>query len=172
MVAAEEEEWMPEGEGEGEESDGVEDEGVFEGRNVVASLGNQISEDAMDTIARTANHPYYLRSLHQPEAYPGPVAPTAAVSVPRRLPAQRRQSQLPAPSYDIPTPILPPPPPPKGDTAGDYYEALHARDLEIRKGQIQLIKTSPHNETLIIMANAGTENVSRSANCLCFVWGE
>ena len=139
MVAAEEEEWMPEGEGEGEESDGIEDEGVFEGRNVVASLGNQINEDAMDTIARNAHHSYYLRSLHQPEAYPGPAGPTAAVSMPRRTPAQRRPSQLPAPSYDIPTPILPPPPPPKGDTAGDYYEALHARDLEIRKGQTQCI---------------------------------
>ena len=135
MSAAGEGEWIPEGEWEGEEeeSDEEEDEGVFEGKNAIASLGNQSDADAMDTIARTAHHPYYLRSLHQSGSYPGPKAPLSAAVVPRPLPT----SCLPAQSYDIPTPTLPSPPPPKGDTAGDYYDALHARDLDIRKGRFR-----------------------------------
>lgn len=143
MAAAGEEEWIPEGEweGEGEGSDEEEDEGVFEGKNAIASLGNQSDVNAMDTIARTAHHPYYLRSLHQPGSYPGPKTTVSTVVVQGPL----STSCLPAPSYDIPTPTLPPPPPPKGDTASDYYDALHARDLEIRKGQFR-------NEIEVVLA--------------------
>ena len=44
-----------------------EDEGVDEGVDSVLVDRPKDDDDAMDTIARTVNHPYYLRSLHQPE---------------------------------------------------------------------------------------------------------
>ncbi len=72
------EEWKPaatEGDGDGRESE-EEDEGVYEGKDSVLAerqgSGGRGGDEEMDTIARSANHPYYLRSLHQPETFPGP----------------------------------------------------------------------------------------------------
>lgn len=84
----------------------------------------------MDTIARTAAHNYYLRSLHHPLSYPMlGQQPTVAHSAPAPPPAQVAVCP-----YVLPKPHLPAPPTPKGTAAGDYYEALDARDQEIRKG--------------------------------------
>ena len=61
------EEWLPSevvGEEEGE------DEGVFEDTDPVLTEGiSQQTEEEMDTIARMAKHPYFLRSLMKPEAF-------------------------------------------------------------------------------------------------------
>ena len=65
-----EEEWWH-SEGEGEESDDNGDEGVYEGRDSVLA-DRKSADDEMDTIARTAEHSYFLRSLTQPESFPGP----------------------------------------------------------------------------------------------------
>ena len=50
-------------------SDNENDEGVNEGvDSVLYERSNDPNDDvAMDTIARSVSHPYYLRSLHQPE---------------------------------------------------------------------------------------------------------
>ena len=66
-----EEEWY-QNEGEGEESEDDGDEGVYEGQDSVLADRKTGDDDEMDTIARTAEHPYYLRSLTQPESFPGP----------------------------------------------------------------------------------------------------
>ena len=142
-------EWKPVmGEGEGGESDeGDEDEGVYEGKeSVLAEREGIAEEDEMDTIARTAQHSYYLRSLHELEYFSGPSTPKITqprargwYSIPLRLTTFLclilHFPVAPAPTYNLPTPSLPPPPTPKGTSAGDYYEALVVRDQEMRKGR-------------------------------------
>ena len=73
-----EEEWVPD-EGVGEEEEEEEEEedgGEKEARDSLAELGNRQVGDEMDTIARTADHGYYLRSLHKSGAYSGPKTAT------------------------------------------------------------------------------------------------
>lgn len=96
----------------------------------------------MDTIARYVEHPYYLRSLTQSGAYPGPTAEEAGrqiaphvqqpvVAVQNSEMVGGRDSRE---AYDIPNPQLPPPPRPRGTSANDLYESLDTRDQAIRKG--------------------------------------
>ena len=94
---------------------------MSEGRDFISELGNQPTGDEMDTIAKTVQHPYYLRSMDQPESYPSEQSTVREES----------DSRL---TYDIPCSNLPLPPLPKGNTAVDFYDALNARDQEIRKG--------------------------------------
>ena len=44
---------------------------MYEGRDSVLA-DQKTGDDEMDTIARTAEHTYYLRSLTKPESFPGP----------------------------------------------------------------------------------------------------
>jgi len=98
----------------------------------------------MDIISRHAPHNYYLRSLERSEQQvslpPFSLAQRpAASSGAEFIPACPGARGLVAPPvykcpYNLPTLSLPAPPPPKGSSANDYYEALEARDQEIRKG--------------------------------------
>ena len=158
------EEWTPQqqvGEGQGvrgvenEQEDDEEDEGVNEGTDsVLYSRETAAPSDDMDTIARFAAHPYYLRSLHKPESFAGPRAPKAVLQVPR-LPSKdggaggvsvSKTTVLRKPhplqvgavsrSYGpIPVPSLPPPPMPRGMSAADLYQSLDTRDEEMRKSE-------------------------------------
>lgn len=151
-------EWQPEGEG-GREREGSQDEGEGEGeeeiKNVpilpkeLADLGLKTTGDEMDTIARYVEHPYFLRSLTQSGAYPGPKADNQSVEQ-HQQPQQRLKITVQKSSrlsqgvdshqaYDIPNPQLPPPPRPKGTSANDLYESLDARDQDIRKGTVYII---------------------------------
>ena len=156
MADRDEEEWRPEeGEGEGEEEDEEENEGVSEGVDSVTVAAATENDDDMDTIARSVSHPYYLRSLHTPDAHSGTNPPhqtilqvprlpskvgRAVVSKPHPLPLVTTENQergLVVCSCYTPTPRpnLPPPPMPRGTSAGDYYQSLDARDEEIRKSE-------------------------------------
>ena len=106
----------------------------------LADLGLKTTGDEMDTVARYVEHGYYLRSLIQSGAYPGPKGEPV---VKPAVQLQQRQIAVPRTTagvdsrqvYDIPTPRLPPPPKPKGTSANDHYESLDARDQDIRKGK-------------------------------------
>ena len=136
----EEEDWIPQGE-EDEEED--EEEGVAEGGDSVLRDQVGVAKDGgeeMDTIARTATHSYYLRSLHKPEGLPGIRGPRSLLEVPQQQEQQQQQRDvgLSAEARDyglLPTPSLPPPPAPQGQSAADLYQSLDARDEEIRKSE-------------------------------------
>ena len=111
----------------------------------LADLGLKTTGDEMDTIARYVEHPYFLRSLTQSGAYPGPKTDKQYVEQRQQQPQQKLKitvQQSPKllqgvdshQAYDIPNPQLPPPPRPKGTSANDLYESLDVRDQEIRKG--------------------------------------
>lgn len=125
-----------EGDGEGESNDAP----IMP--RELADLGLKTTGDEMDTIARYVEHPYFLRSLTQSGAYPGPKTSKQRVE---EHPQQtlkitvQKSSKLPQgvdshQAYSIPNPQLPPPPRPKGTSANDHYESLDARDQDIRKG--------------------------------------
>ncbi len=151
MAVYDGEEWLPSSEHPTEEEDegvGVDVGGAREGtpegkrravsKAVLKDLGNKSTGDEMDTIARMAHHGYYLRSLDQVEAHPGlegfTASPAALLLLSPPVPPQGAVATT-CP-YGIPRPNLPPPPTPRGVTAADYYEALDARDQEIRKGEL------------------------------------
>ena len=117
-------------------------------KSVLKDLGNKFTGDEMDTIARTASHQYYLRSLDQPLHYPGPPGPSDQLpSSPPPPPPLSSLSKKPVPigntapivttvcPYVIPKPHLLTTPTPRGNTASDYYDVLDARDADIRKGE-------------------------------------
>ena len=114
-----------------EDHDRPEDESASVGsarvrQSVLRDLGLKLTGDEMDTIARHAPHNYYLRSLERSEQL---------VSLPTF--PQSRGGVVPvvaACPYVLPTLSLHAPPTPKGSSAGDFYEALEARDQEIRRG--------------------------------------
>ena len=119
--------WEPGEGGEGgEESDDEVDEGVSEGRGFLSELGNQeqMSGQAMDTIARFAPHGYNLRSLTQQQGYPSHLPQYLAAATTLALPVQ---------AYSIPSLSLASPPTPKSRSATDICEALSLRDQELRK---------------------------------------
>ena len=112
----------------------------------LADLGLKTTGDEMDTVARYVEHPYFLRSLTQPGAYPGPKTYNQRAEQQQQQQPQQRlkitvqKSSKPLQgvdshqAYNIPNPQLPPPPRPKGTSANDIYESLDARDQDIRKG--------------------------------------
>ena len=110
-------------------------------KSVLRDLGNKYIGDEMDTIARTAPHNYYLRSLHQPDTT-RPLANPTGYQRPPDYPISPPDYPVPPVitvcPYIIPKFHLPPPPTPKGNTAADYYEALEMRDQEIFKGLTHL----------------------------------
>ncbi len=63
------EDYDPVADSDSEEEGAESQEGVEEGAESVLIENRAMIEDeyTMDTIARTVSHPYYLRSLHQPE---------------------------------------------------------------------------------------------------------
>ena len=129
-------EWTPdEAIGGGEEEDV--DEGVYEGQDFLKELGNKLTGDEMDTIARKADHQYFLRSLMQPEAHDGP---STSVSPPTTAPLINL-GQLPDSRqlYNIPQPNIPLLSHSRGNTAAECYEALDTRDQQIRKGKASLL---------------------------------
>ncbi len=83
-------EWVPPAATDGGESDGREDEGVDEGQDSVLA-DPDVRDDVMDTIARKADHPYHLRSLHKVESFSGPQAPAAEL-FPPVVPTARPQT--------------------------------------------------------------------------------
>ncbi|XP_019850266.1 PREDICTED: germinal-center associated nuclear protein-like isoform X2 [Amphimedon queenslandica] len=98
------------------------DEGVPEGKDSVLSE-EPLPDDEfkMDTIARVPKHKYYLRSIYQPEKSTDGVK--ASSSVERKA-----------------TPAVRVPPladPRKGQSAIERFEALDARDKEIRKNIVK-----------------------------------
>lgn len=110
---------------------------------------NWIDHTEMDQIARMADHQYYLRSLKQPGhsrgrktlltfSFISVVANATGAEQGNEEEQQQlleRQPLTEEQSYDpVPHPALPPPPDPKGNSAGDYYEALNQRDKDMRKG--------------------------------------
>lgn len=109
------------------------DDSVSEGKYFLRELGNKLTGDEMDTIARTVTHPYYLRSLMQPDSIDGPTLSTQPYKDSDTFPLQRvlNSHQL----YRVPTPDVSLLQPPRGIAVSDYYEALEARDQEIRKGK-------------------------------------
>ena len=110
-----------------------EDEGVSEGQYFLSELGNKVTGDEMDTIARTADHSYFLRSLMQSDSRGGP---TSNTQVHVNAGVQQIDShQL----YNIPIPGVSLLQPPGGNTASEYYDTLNARDQEIRKGGVKYI---------------------------------
>lgn len=123
------ENWTPDNVADTEQDKDDDDEGVFEGGNIIQELGNKVVGDEMDTIARTADHPYFLRSLMQSKA--GELTHTSAIQ-----PSVTVGSGLPDSStlYNIPYPNIPLLPHSRGHTAGECYDALDARDQAIRKG--------------------------------------
>ena len=138
LLAYEDEEWLPRrsGEDEEEEEEGKESEAVAISKTILDDLGNKFTGHEMDTIARHVLHGYHLRSLHQPLQSDRPKNPNPPEPAPITNPqtSQPHVTAVDCP-YVIPKPHLPPPPTPKGTTANDYYEALDARDQEIRKGE-------------------------------------
>ena len=128
-----EEEWLPgemQSKEEKEEEEGIDGDQPGHGRvrkSVMRDLGNKVTGDEMDTIARFVPHNYYLRSLDQPEQT-------------QLLPLSQdtRSNPLSVCPYTLPKPCLPAPPTPKGNSANDFYEALDARDQEIRKGSVKI----------------------------------
>lgn len=130
-----EEDWLPgreatDGSVEEDEEDGVGKKHRVS-QSVLKDLGNKYTGDEMDLIAKTAQHSYYLRSLEQTQYYPRQDG-----KEPSGLPVPAQDVATVVCPYDIPEPHLPAPPTPKGNTAADYYEALNARDQEIRKGML------------------------------------
>ena len=129
----------------------------------LADLGLKTTGDEMDTIARYVEHPYFLRSLTQSEAYPGPKTRDKHKVVQQQQPQQKQVITVQKPellqvqgvdsrqAYDIPSPQLPPPPRPKGTSANDLYESLDARDQEIRKGRTTLNDATPMSNQLSLI---------------------
>lgn len=121
--------------------------------SVLRDLGNKYTGNEMDTISKNVGHHYYLRSLDEAQSYSG----VQGSGQSRALLVYHHQEQTQSYSrvqgssqsdaspvqlnvttvcpYVIPMLRLPAPPIPKGNTAADYYEALDARDQEIRKGK-------------------------------------
>ena len=119
----------------GDREGGPEEKRRAVSKAILKDLGNKTAGYEMDTIARMAHHGYYLRSLEQSQTHPGLEGFTQGPAAPPPFPSHPPQSTVVTSCpYNIPTPSLPPPPTPKGTTANDYYEALVARDQEIRKG--------------------------------------
>ena len=125
---------MPGGEEGEEEEEEERDEGVREGGNsVLQERGLRETAEDMDTIARSASHSYYLRSLHKPESIAGVRGPGAVLEVPQ-LPAEG-VSAVARTYLPFPRPSLPPPPMPQGQSSADLYQSLDARDEQIRKSK-------------------------------------
>ena len=147
----EEEEWRPEGGTKGseqradveeeEEEEENDEEGVPEGEDSILRNPHPFPSDAdkMDTIARYASHPYYLRSLHQPEKNPTTFArwTKSHLQLPSATPivGGASASASAAVLYSIPVPVLPPPPMPRGTSAACLFESLDTRDKEMRKSE-------------------------------------
>ena len=102
-----------------------------EGQDSVLAEIHPDDDSKMDTIARVPKHPYYLRSIYQPELSSVPSKTNLSNKNNNNifsLPGQSSKER-----YSLPTISLPPPPLVKGKSASDYYEALDLRDKEIRK---------------------------------------
>ncbi len=129
------ENWTPENIGD-DEQDEDDNEGVFEGANIIRELGNKVVGNEMDTIARTADHPYFLRSLMQSDAGKSEISTSVQPSI-------IAGTGLPDSTtlYDIPYPNIPLLPQSRGNTAGECYDALDARDQAIRKGTPRICAT-------------------------------
>ena len=124
--------WTPD-EAIGDEEDEDIPEGVDEEHGFLKELGNKLTGDEMDTIARKADHPYFLRSLLQSEGHDGPSGPLSPPSIaPSFNQVQLLDSRQ---LYNIPQPNIPLLPHARGSTAAECYEALDARDQGIRKGE-------------------------------------
>ncbi len=103
---------------------------------MLKDLGNKFTGDEMDTIARTVSHQYYLRSLDQPLQYPSKYPGQGSKKLePAVNTSTAVVTQATACPYAIPKLRLKTLPTPKGNTAGDYYDALDSRDADIRKGE-------------------------------------
>lgn len=104
-----------------------------EGQDSVLAEIHPDDDSKMDTIARVPKHPYYLRSIYQPElsSVPSKTKLSNKNNLFYSLPGQSSKEH-----YSLPTLNLPPPPLVKGKTASDYYEALDLRDKEIRKSAV------------------------------------
>ena len=136
------EEWLPErGKASKDEEEEEEDEGVSEGKDSVVhpAISTASESEDMDTIARSVAHPYYLRSLHQPEHYPGAGLPDAKAKLqlppPPSIVGVATGTTAQTSSYVLPVPDLPPPPMPRGMSAGDLFQSLDARDEDMRKSE-------------------------------------
>ncbi len=116
----------------------------------ILDLGNKVEGDEMDTIARTANHPFFLRSLMHSDAGSNELmTPIASAIQPPTTVVDSRQM------YAIPVPGIPLLSHPRGKTAAECYDALDARDQAIRKGTSHatsvffVVKLAwPHGKTL------------------------
>ena len=97
-------------------------------KSVLRDLGQKGSGDEMDTIARYVPHGYYLRSLDQSE-YQTPLPPSSQGTRATPLPTYPHLSKP-----HLPAPLIP-----KGNSANDFYEALDAKDQEIRKGEVKIM---------------------------------
>ena len=132
-------EYVPEGEGEGESDEWDGDEGVEEGGDSVLAE-RDLRENEMDTIARKADHTYFLRSLLQPETVPSLQGARGSSS---NNPWSHSGSSTDS-TYGIPALSLPVPPVPKKQTSQDIMDALEARDEEMRKSKSPVITVYGH----------------------------
>ena len=145
---ADDDEWTP---GRGEEEEEEELEGVAERKECVLPervVSHQGAEE-MDTIARSAAHQYYLRSLHKSDASGSVRGPKAVLQIPAQQSDDsgsvskvtgKPRPPVKAGTYSRsyaprPTPILPPTPMPRGQSAADLFQSLDARDEEMRKSR-------------------------------------
>ena len=130
------EDWTPQEVVDGGADDEDEDEGVSEGHDFLSELGNKVTGDEMDTIARNADHSHFLRSLMQSDSHGGP---TSNTQVHMNTGVQQRRVMIDSHQlYIIPVPDVSLLQPPRGSTASEYYDSLNARDQEIRKGGVKL----------------------------------
>lgn len=123
----------PEQSDEDDEDEGLGGSGGRVRETVLKDLGNKVTGNEMDTITKTVQHGYYLRSLDQNLSFSGPDSQRRTPIPPSTLPHTTTTTTTTC-LYDIPKPRLPAPPTPRGTSAADYYDALDARDQEIRKG--------------------------------------
>jgi hypothetical protein len=143
-----EEDWLPSKEASSDHAEGVDSDVAVHrvSKSVLKDLGNKCSGDEMDLIAKTAEHGYYLRSLEHAQSYPsgGGAGPSGSADAGHAVPDEgdRIKTVITVCPYNIPEPRLPAPPTPRGNAANDYYEALEARDQEIRKGELTYLVAS------------------------------
>lgn len=130
-------EWRPE-QTEGGEEDEDQDEGVCEGADFLKELGNKVTGDEMDTIARNVDHPYFLRSLMQPDIQKESVS--GSQTQPHKTSTVLATSLLDSHQlYHIPQPDVPLLPHTQGNSTVECYEVLDARDQAIRKGMLSTV---------------------------------
>ena len=114
--------------------------GVAEGGDSVLQERVGVAKEGgeeMDTIARSATHQYYLRSLYKPETVASIRGPRSNLEIPQHTGSDGASTAASvARGYrDFPSPSLPPPPAPQGQSSADLYQSLHTRDEGIRKSK-------------------------------------